>query len=110
MDSFTDQQPRVATKEECRAHWGGANNGLLFRCGLCGHRFVVGDVWRVVYMGGKGYNIGQLGIPNGLVCARCDGQDVRERFVAHWQEAVTRFWHLFDPDQLCEAEMKEVRS
>lgn len=30
--SFTDQQPRVATAEDCAAQWNCERDGLLFRC------------------------------------------------------------------------------
>lgn len=85
---WTDQKPRVATAEDCRATWGGGENGKYFRCFLCGHSFQVGDVWRWVYT------------PRGnpLVCASCDGPDVVERWEAARQEARTRFWWLWRRD------------
>ena len=104
--SFTDGHSRVATLEDCSARWNGARDGLFFRCEVCGHRFAVGDVWRFVYMGST-RGIGGLGIPNALVCGACDGPDVKERIVAHWREAVTRFWHLFDESMLRLADAPE---
>lgn len=102
--SFTDGQPRIATEEDCAAKWSGGRNGIFFRCKVCGHRFVVGDVWRFVYMTSGDGVIGGMGIPNALVCGACDGPDVRARIVEHWREAVTRFWHLFDESDLRRAE------
>lgn len=72
--SFTDQKPRIATEADCNASWSFVKNGQRFRCYLCGHRFVVGDYWRWVYMGSEG------GYTNILTCKKCDGPTVKEDF------------------------------
>ena len=82
---FTNQQSRPATKADCRAAWGGEPNGKRFRCKMCGYRFVPGDVWRWVY-GGK------VGMQNLLVCERCDGPDILDRWVSANKELEERFW------------------
>ena len=74
--SFTDQKPRYATEEECNASWNHRKNGARFRCYLCGHRFVVGDYWRWVYMGDVG-----RGFTNFLTCEKCDGPNVQQDFI-----------------------------
>ena len=78
--SFTDQKPRVATAADVTAKW-----GSQFRCYLCGHRFQVGDQWRWVWSGAAA-------LRNCLVCARCDGDDVLERWQALNDELAQRFW------------------
>ncbi len=85
MTSFTDQKPRAATESDLRLPWSGAPRN--FRCYLCGHHFEVGDVWRWVFSNGRG-------VINFLTCAKCDGDDVLDRFVAVAKEARERFWWL----------------
>ncbi len=87
-NSFTDQQPRVATEEDVKACWGMGKPGERFRCYLCGYKFQVGDRWRWVYAG-------SAGLTNFLVCAACDGDDVLERWRAANEEARQRFWWLY---------------
>jgi hypothetical protein len=88
--SFTDQKPRVVTEKELKARWGGYSDGRMFRCYLCGHRFQLGDVWRWVYSPRKWHNF--------MVCEKCDGDDVLERWWKHMDDARTKYWHLFDKD------------
>jgi len=83
--SFTDQKPRTATEEHVNARWGGEPKGKRFRCYMCGHKFVVGDVWRWVMS--KRYS-------NFVVCEKCDGPDVLERWYTTIDELKTRFWWL----------------
>ena len=49
--SFTDMKPRVVTKADLTAPWGGYKDGSHFFCHLCGHLFEEGDTWRWVYAG-----------------------------------------------------------
>lgn len=94
----------VATEKETKLNWSGAKNGLKFRCGLCGHRFVVGDRWRGV-MANTGRNP-EVRHGNFLVCGSChdlhDGND--EKLLAiraqQEQEARRRFWWLMDTEHL----------
>ena len=92
MMSFVDGTPQVATEWDCKALWGGGKPGRRFRCGLCGHRFQVGDYWRFVYtnsLTGGPYS------GNPLVCRSCDGPDVIERWKALCDEASSpRFWYF----------------
>lgn len=84
--TFTDQQPRVATEDECAAKWGGRKG--RFRCYLCGHKFKPGDIWRWVYASNKG-------VLNFMVCEECDGPDVINRWIAVQCEAKLmkqKFW------------------
>ena len=71
--SFTDQKPRIATEKDINAPWGGRKN--RFRCYLCGHKFKIGDIWRWVFA-----NFGKYNCCNFLVCEKCDGEDVIDRF------------------------------
>lgn len=77
--SFTDQKPRVATEDDIKESWSGVKAGKRFYCRLCGYRFQVGDVWRWVHAG----NIHRLNL---LVCEKCDGEDVLERWERWWKE------------------------
>lgn len=83
---FTDQKRRVATEAECNARWNGLARGIGFRCYLCGHKFVVGDGWRWIYM---------KRTINAIVCDSCDGPDVVERWHARVDEFYSdKFWAL----------------
>ena len=83
--SFTDQKPRVATEEHCKAKWSG--DPANFRCYMCGHKFEVGDVWKFIYAGDRGAS-------NPLICKECDGPDVLDRWVAHYKRAESEYWWL----------------
>lgn len=89
--SFTDQKQQPATAEHLTCPWGGRRDGSRFRCYLCGHRFKVGDLWRWV-MDNDGKSRGGCG--NFMVCASCDGSDVRERWWAHCSVGLERYWWL----------------
>lgn len=93
--SFTDQKRWVATSDDCKRSWG--LDGKGFRCGLCGHRFTVGDGVRWVYGGGAGFEIKgkKHGVCNFKTCDACDGPDVLDRWVARNVEFYSdRFWAL----------------
>lgn len=83
--SFTDQKPRIATKEDLSANWSCGKNGKYFRCYLCGHKFVEGDYWRFVYAFHKH-------LTNFMVCEKCDGEDVLDRWEKANQELENKFW------------------
>ena len=82
--SFTDQKQRVATKTDVMGKWGGAPKGKRFRCYLCGHKFEVGDKWRWVYS--------ITVYSNFLVCEKCDGEDVHEKWRKHIADLRTKYW------------------
>ncbi len=88
--SFIDQKPHIATEAQCAARWSAGKPGEKFRCYLCGHKFVVGDIWRWVFGNTNGQALG-----NFLVCQKCDGDDVLERYKAAIAEAKQRFWWLY---------------
>lgn len=90
--SFTNQKPFVATADDCNAHWACKPLGERFRCGLCGYRFKAGDIVRWQYTN----DIPGAG-GNPLVCAKCDGPDVVERWKKHceeWASIQDKFWHF----------------
>jgi hypothetical protein len=93
--SFTDGKPRIATEKECQAPWGGVKGGKRFRCYLCGHRFRVGDQYRWVYTNSiPGHYDG-----NPMVCVRCDGDDVVERWKARCDEMYSgKNWWFTESD------------
>ena len=83
--SFTDQKPRIATKEDIHARWSGGKDGKYFRCYLCGCKFVEGDYWRWVYGGSMHFG-------NFIVCEKCDGEDVLSKWEKHNKELQQKFW------------------
>ena len=96
--SFTDQQQRIATAEDCKLPWSGSQK--RFRCGLCGHKFVIGDKWRFVFTNSK-----DIDCPGGnpLVCGQCDSDGTNEAIYAKWKAMheewkiiKQRFWKFLD--------------
>lgn len=83
--SFTDQKQRVATAEDLSRRWSARRPGEGFRCYLCGHKFQVGDRWRWIWAS-------QRGVINPLVCEKCDGPDVLDRWVEHAKRLHTAYW------------------
>jgi hypothetical protein len=87
--SFTDGKPFVATEEDLKRPWMGGKRGEYFRCFLCGHRFVPGDVVRWQFTNDIP---GAAGNP--LVCKACDG--TKDEVVAKWKamhsEVNGRMW------------------
>ena len=88
MANILDQKPHVATEKDCQAPWSGVKGGKRFRCYLCGHKFEAGDTFRFVYGQGKTINF--------LVCDKCDGEDVFERWLEHHRIAYEKYWWLTD--------------
>jgi hypothetical protein len=93
------EERQIATEHNCNAKWGGAPPGERFRCGLCGHKFVVGEGWRFVFATGKLGIITRdgekFGLPNLLVCDTCDGLDVLDKWHAlHIEFYGPKFWAL----------------
>lgn len=90
MDKFTNGKPRIATKEECAAPWGGGKNGKYFRCSLCGYKFKAGDYWRWQYTGGAGAGC------NLTLCSSCDEGDVIQKAIdleKEWKDVANgKFW------------------
>ena len=85
--NFLDGKRWVVSREEAAYSWSGKKDGSRFRCFLCGHHFKEGDTCRFVFM---------KGMVNFLVCPACDGEDVKERALAHVDEAKQRFWYWAD--------------
>lgn len=88
--SLLTGKPTVATAEHLKLKWSGSTDN--FRCGLCGYRFKVGNVWRFVF---ANFEASPSKAGNFLVCVSCDGSDVLERAAA--QEAEyhhERFWRF----------------
>lgn len=73
--SFTSQEPQIATKEDLTAPWSGRKDGSHFYCRICGYQFAEGSIWRWVHCT-------KVGLPNIMICATCDGDDVVERWKA----------------------------
>lgn len=90
--SFIDGKPLIATEDDCKARWNGSSPGECFRCGLCGYRFKVGDIWRCLYTNGETdtfvCNKKRFAKYSGnpLVCVKCDGVDIMQRWKAKCDE------------------------
>lgn len=91
-DSFTNMMPRIATKEDCNANWGGGKPGEYFRCGFCGHKFKPGDYWRWQFT-----NDIPTAPGNPLVCQKCDGtsHEVRKKWAEKWEAYMSDEWWWF---------------
>jgi hypothetical protein len=85
---------RPATANDLLGRWGGGKPGERFRCYLCGHKFVEGEMWRSVYANGTKDHDGKVGLGNFLVGACCDAPD--DVLLAKWRDAHEeldrRFW------------------
>lgn len=66
--SFTDGKPFIATEKDLQTRWSCGKPGEKFRCGLCGHKFAVGEMVRWQYTNDVH---GACGNP--FVCTACDG-------------------------------------
>ena len=102
--SFTDQKPHIVTPEDVRAPWSGHRNGKRFYCRMCGHQFLVGDSFRWVWAG-----VLTPARVNLLVCGKCDGDDVLERYQQWWLDweylAQTKFRYI--ADRLADTERRQ---
>lgn len=96
---YFDPVLRPATEAHVRGRWGADAPGKRFRCYLCGHKFVLGDLWRPVYANGGGsQKAPAVGHGNFLCCEKCDGPDVLERWAEACRELddlYERFWWAF---------------
>lgn len=87
MNKIYKQHP--ATEQEVNALWRGKKGN--FRCYLCGHHFKLGDLFRLVYAKGV--------VINFLVCEKCEGNDVIERWykrIQELEEVKEKFWWYFN--------------
>lgn len=89
--TLLDGKFKIVTSEILKAPWGGSFDGSRFRCYMCGHKFVLKDLFRFLYAAEKN-------AMNCLICEACDGPDVLERWVKQYNEAKTRFWWVRNPD------------
>jgi hypothetical protein len=80
-----DQKSRIATEEDVPGSWNGYKDGRRFRCYICGHKFKIGDRWRFVYAGDKGYI-------NFFVCEKCDCENIKEIWIQRNKELKEKFW------------------
>jgi hypothetical protein len=88
-DCWTNGKPRIATEKDLNVRWFGGKPGEYFRCALCGYRFKVGDYWRWQYTNSTP---GAGGNP--IVCEKCDGPDVIERWRVKCEEFRESFWYF----------------
>lgn len=86
---WIDGKPLQVTEAHLKTNWSGYRDGRKFRCGLCGHRFQLGDTFRFVM---ANINGSPTKYGNFFTCASCDGDDVLQRRAAMEREAETRFW------------------
>lgn len=76
---FTNGLRFIVSEKDCSTKWGSSSDGNKngIKCGLCGHRFAVGEGTRWVYANGKSPSY-----CNFFTCDSCDGPDVLERRTA----------------------------
>lgn len=85
--------PKVADKAVCEARWSCGEPGQFFRCGLCGHKFIIGDEYTIIFTNDMPKAGG-----NPIVCKTCNGnttEETRQKWKAHCAEfAVSKekFW------------------
>lgn len=85
----------VVTEQHMKLPWSGSPKN--FRCYLCGHRFQLGERFRMVFV--------ERGPSNVLACADCDGPDaeVQERWEAlarRWEERRGIFWWFIKQERI----------
>jgi hypothetical protein len=78
----------IATEKECKQAWHGGANGKYFRCGLCGHKFKVGDKWVGLFTNGMGKGYGG----NPLMCEKCSKNNPEETWKEMCDEFNEKFW------------------
>jgi hypothetical protein len=94
--SFTDGKPRRATEEDLNGKWAGKGNAW-FRCYMCGYKFELNDYWRFIYSDSSTFTdiFGKKwGMGNALVCEKCDGPDVLDRWKKMHEEAYNKYWNF----------------
>lgn len=80
----------LATKKDLTLHWSGGKAGKRFRCHMCGDKFKEFDYWRCIYT--NSLEGGKYG-GNPLVCVKCDGDNVLDRWKVLCNEAYSpKFW------------------
>src|SRR5687767_11524101 len=89
---------KLVTEEELKAPWGG-DPKKFFRCGFCGHKFQLGDLFMLVYTNGM-----QGAGGNPMACGDCKTkhggiEGLREewrRKHVEWKEAREgKFWWFY---------------
>lgn len=81
---FTSRKPFVVTQADTTLPWSGGKKGEYFRCYLCGHKFIAGDVARWEYTNdvpGTGGNM--------MVCGACDA--TKDVLVSKWKELTAEY-------------------
>lgn len=86
-EGFMDGLPRFVDEATMQMRWGGSNPGARFRCYLCGHRFVVGEIFRWQYVEGAYSNF--------FVCRGCDSPKVVQKWKNHVDRLREVAWWLF---------------
>ena len=81
---------KIATIESLHARWSSGKPGQFFRCALCGHKFKLGDKYRVLYTNDMPKAKG-----NPIICERCNDKTATLR--ARWYDrcreyASEKFW------------------
>lgn len=87
--------PTVVTEHHMKLPWSGSREN--FRCYLCGHRFKVGDTFRMVPV--------RRGPSNVLVCSDCDAddgavQDCWDALTRRWEERKGIFWWFIKQERI----------
>jgi hypothetical protein len=73
--------PKIVTEETCKLPWRGNRNGKYFFCGLCGHQFIVGDEYTIIFTN----DIKEAG-GNPIICKSCNSSDVKQKWINRCKE------------------------
>jgi hypothetical protein len=92
--SWTDGKSFLATAEHCKLSWGGVASGKNFRCALCGHKFVEGEIVRWQFTNDTPKAGG-----NPFVCQACDTgrESIIAEIIKRREELRAERWWWFLP-------------
>jgi hypothetical protein len=80
--------PRPTTAKDLQGRWSGFRDARMFRCHLCGKRFAEGDIYAAIYAPSPA--------GNAVICERCDGPDVVERWLQRVRHIQAEAWWLWE--------------
>lgn len=89
MSKLFSGEMLIANAKTCKMSWSCGKNGIYFRCGFCGHKFVENDKYRAIYTNDLN---GACGNP--LVCEKCN--DTNDSLREIWKDKNKWISNLLD--------------
>jgi hypothetical protein len=86
-DFYPFGKARPASDKHLKQRWSGGKPGVRFRCYLCGHKFVKGDLWKAIFANHLPNTRG-----NFLVCDTCDDGNALTRYQEMCQTLSDIWW------------------